>query len=95
MRRVGLLVVLGSVALAHVAWGRGESWMPAPPVPPPLESLTNEACYIEWKFRTDVTDVTTGLTADALKKKVNRLWRELEKKDDWRMVKAKCYCISQ
>ena len=33
------------------AFGRGESWMPKPPEPPPVATLTNEARYIGWNVR--------------------------------------------
>ena len=85
-----LMLVLGGLA-ASVALGRGEGWMPKPPVPPAVGTLTNEARYVEWKFREDVTDPSAGLGADALKAKVESLRRELGPKDDWRVVKAKCY----
>ena len=54
--------VLAGLALlvSTVAFGRGEGWVPKPPVPPPAATLTNEARYIEWKWREDVTDPRTG-----------------------------------
>ena len=91
MRVVDLTTAM--VLLPVLAFGRGESWMPKPPVPPPVETLTNEARYIEWKWREDVTDPSTGLNASALTKKVTALRQELEPKDDWRVVKAKCYAL--
>lgn len=50
-----------AVALPGLLLGRGESWVPRPPSPPPVATLTNEARYIEWKWRTDVTDPRTGV----------------------------------
>ena len=50
--------------LPMMAFGRGEYWVPKPPVPPPVATLTNEARYIEWKWRTDVTDQETGVTQE-------------------------------
>lgn len=55
----GILVALVSV----VAFGRGEEWMPKPPAPPPVTTLTNAARYLEWKWRMDVTDPATGIDA--------------------------------
>ena len=37
-----------------MAFGRVESWVPKPPVPPPVATLTNEARYVEWKWREDL-----------------------------------------
>jgi len=68
MNRRLLLVCVAALAV-HVAFGRGESWVAKPSVPPPVETLTNEARYVEWKFREDVTDPTTGLNAKKLKAK--------------------------
>ena len=76
---------------AGLAFGRGESWMPPPPVPPAVATLTNEQRYVEWKWREDVTDPATGLGLEALTNKVTALRRELEAKEDWRVVKARCY----
>ena len=75
------------------ASARGERWMVPPPAPPPRVTLTNEARYIEWKFREDVTDPTTGSDAVTLKRKVEALRRALGTKEDWRIVKAKCYAL--
>ena len=87
------LLAGGALVLGFTAFGRGEGWMPKPPVPPPVASLTNEARYIEWKFREDVTDPATGLDVKGLKAKVEALRKELEPKEDWRVVKAKCYSL--
>lgn len=93
MRMVVGLALAAYLGGATVAFGRGESWVPAPPAPPPLESLTNEDRYIEWKFREDVTDPTTGLDAGRLTEKVEALRREIEPTEDIRIVKAKCYAL--
>ena len=90
--RLKLLIVL-TVLVSSQAFGRGEGWMPKPPVPPPVATLTNEARYIEWKWREDVTDPSTGLGTAALTEKVTALRKELEPRDDWRVVKAKCYAL--
>lgn len=90
-------ITVGNFAMAalcaSVAFGRGESWLAKPPVPPPVATLTNEARYIEWKFREDVTDPATGLDAARLRAKVEALREELEPTEDWRVVKAKCYAL--
>ena len=90
-------IAVGGFAMAalcaSVAFGRGESWLAKPPVPPPVSTLTNEARYVEWKFREDVTDPATGLDAVRLRAKVEALREELEPTEDWRVVKAKCYAL--
>ena len=86
------LVVVTLCAL--VAFGRGEPWLAKPPAPPPVSTLTNEARYIEWKFREDVTDPSTGLDTKGLTEKAAALRNDLEAKgEDWRVVKARCYAL--
>ena len=77
--------------LPFLAFGRGEGWMPKPPVPPPVGTLTNEARYIEWKWRTDVTDPSTGVGQDAAREHLMKLSSELEPKEPWNVVKAECF----
>ena len=90
MTRVNVLAGM-AVFLPVLAFGRGESWMPKPPVPPPVETLTNEARYIEWKWREDVTDPKTGVTQERAKEKLLALSKELEPKEPWNVVKAECF----
>ena len=90
MRQNLAIVALATCAPLFV-FGRGENWVPKPPAPPAVGTLTNADRYVEWKFRTDVTDPKTGLGADALKVQVEKLARELEPKEDWAVVKATCY----
>ena len=92
-RGIAGFVFLEVALCTSVAFGRGESWLGKPPVPPPVSTLTNEARYIEWKFREDVTDIATGLDAARLRAKVEALRKELEPVEDWRVVKAKCYAL--
>ena len=85
---------LGAVLLAGLAFqafGRGESWGPKPPAPPAVGTLTNEVRYIEWKWRTDVTDPTTGADNAAAIKAIVALAGELEPKEPWNVVKASCF----
>ena len=84
---VAALVALG----AHEACARGESWVPKPPPPPPVATLTNEARYLEWKWRMDVTDPATGVDKAKAKAKILALSRELEPKEPWNVVKATCF----
>ena len=65
--------------------------MPKPPVPPPVATLTNEARYIEWKWRTDVTDPQTGVTQERAREKLLGLSEELEPTEPWNVVKARCF----
>ena len=68
MKRLIRVVVM--VLLPALAFGRGEPWVPKPPAPPAVATLTNEARYIEWKWRTDVTDPKTGVTQEQAKEKL-------------------------
>ncbi|MBO7687909.1 MAG: hypothetical protein J6V72_16090 [Kiritimatiellae bacterium] len=84
---VAALVAVG----AHEAHARGESWVPKPPPPPSVATLTNEARYLEWKWRMDVTDPATGVDKAKAKAKILALSRELEPKEPWNVVKATCF----
>jgi len=63
MKPRNILLAVVSVMAVSVSFGRGESWMPVPPVPPAVATLTKEARYVEWKWRTDVTDPSTGVNS--------------------------------
>ena len=89
MKRLIRVVVM--VLLPALAFGRGEPWVPKPPAPPAVATLTNEARYIEWKWRTDVTDPKTGVTQGQAKEKLLKLSKELEPKEPWNVVKAECF----
>ena len=89
MRREVMILALAAAPL--LALGRGESWVPKPPKPPAVETLTNADRYVEWKWRTNVTDPKTGLDAHALKARLAKMALELEPREDWSVVKAKCY----
>ena len=78
-------------ACTYEVHARGESWMPKPPPPPPVATLTNEARYLEWKWRMDVTDPATGVDKAKAKAKILSLSRELEPKEPWNVVKATCF----
>ena len=78
-------------ACTYEVHARGESWMPKPPPPPPVATLTNEARYLEWKWRMDVTDPATGVDKVKAKAKILALSRELEPKEPWNVVKATCF----
>ena len=86
IKTLGLLLFL-----PVLAFGRGEGWVPKPPVPPPVGTLTNEARYIEWKWREDVTDPKTGVTQEQAKERLLALSKELEPKEPWNVVKAECF----
>ena len=91
MRVFAVLSVTFSISVLSVVYGRGESWVPKPPVPPPAEALTNADLYIKWKWRMDVTDPSTGVNAATAAKRVKELAAELESKEPWCVVKAKLY----
>ena len=84
-------IVLYVSIFAVSAFGRGESWVPRPSVPPPVTTLTNEARYVEWKWRTDVTDPATGVGQDAARTHLLKLSKELESKEPRNVVKARCF----
>ena len=73
------------------AFGRGEPWVPKPPAPPPVSTLTNADRYVEWKWRMDVTDPSTGIDSKTAQARVMKLARELEPKEPWCVVKATLY----
>ena len=83
----GTLVALA----AAVALGRGESWTPKPPPAPPVSTLTNAARYVEWKWRTNVTDAATGVDAATARAFVLAEAKRLEASEPWCVVKATLY----
>ena len=83
----GTLVALA----AAVALGRGESWTPKPPPAPPVSMLTNAARYVEWKWRTDVTDASTGVDAATARAFVLAEAKRLEASEPWCVVKVTLY----
>ena len=83
----GTLVALA----AAVALGRGEPWTPKPPPAPPVSTLTNAARYVEWKWRTDVTDASTGVDAATARAFVLAEAKRLEASEPWCVVKATLY----
>ena len=83
----GTLVALA----AAVALGRGEPWTPKPPPAPPVSTLTNAARYVEWKWRTDVTDAATGVDAATARAFVLAEAKRLEASEPWCVVKATLY----
>ena len=80
-----------ALAAATAAFGRGEGWVPKPPTPPAVSTLTNADRYVEWKWRTDVTDPSTGVSMDAARAHLLKMSRELEPKEPWNVVKADCF----
>ena len=88
--RKAFLAAFGCVA-GVAAFGRGERWINPPQPAPAVSTLTNEARYVEWKWRTDVTDPATGVGNKAVTKEAEALVRELEPKEPWRVVKAKAF----
>lgn len=89
MRRMFMGGLVFAVALA--AFGRGEDWMPPPPALPSAATLTNAARYLEWKWRMDVTDPTTGVDAATARDRALRTAKALEAVEPWCVVKARLY----
>ena len=87
----GCNAILMLTLVPCLAFGRGEEWMPKPPPAPRVASLTNEARYVEWKWRADVTDPATGVTQEQARRKLLALSKELEPKKPWNVVKAECF----
>ena len=85
-----LLAAVG-LGLVGAAFGRGESWVVKPPAPPAAATLTNEARYLEWKWRTDVTDAGTGVDNAALKAGAAKIAAELKDREPWAVVKARMF----
>ena len=61
-----------------------------PPVP--KAALTNEADYLRRKFRQDVTDPATGLSAESLVGELKKIVAAGKASgEEWRLVKARCF----
>ena len=54
-------------------------------------AITNEATYLKWKWRMDVSDPTTGLCNDELKKGVERIYRTWADKEPWADTAARMF----
>ena len=85
---IAVVVLFG---LVGAACGRGEPWVPKPPAPPSVSTLTNADRYVEWKWRMDVTDPSTGIDSKTAQARVMKLAWELEPKEPWCVVKATLY----
>ncbi|MBQ0031839.1 MAG: pyruvate formate lyase family protein, partial [bacterium] len=91
VRTVRTLSMGAMTVIPLVAFGRGEAWIAKPPAPPAVATLTNEARYIEWKWREDVTDMATGVAQERAKEQLLALSGELEPREPWNVVKAECF----
>lgn len=57
-----------------------------------VETITDADTYLRRKFRQDVTDRTTGLSAAALAQRLDELVAAgRAAREDWRLTKAKCF----
>ncbi|MBO7166713.1 MAG: hypothetical protein J6V88_04225 [Kiritimatiellae bacterium] len=83
------LCIFALTFMPTMVFARGESWVPKKSTPP-VSTLTNESRYIEWKWRCDVTDPSTGVDNATAKKQVEKIARDLEGKVPWNIVKATC-----
>ena len=82
-----LLMILSLAAFG--AFGRGEEWVVPQRKAPPAATLTNMPLYLEWKWRTDVSDPETGLSNAALKEGVQRIFRAYEDREPWAVTRAR------
>ena len=59
---------------------------------PYVENITDDDTYLRRKFRQDVTDKTTGVGAEALKKILSEIVVSGKASgESWRITKAKCF----
>ena len=59
---------------------------------PDVENITDEDTYLRRKFRQDVTDKTTGLSQEAIAKRLAEIAVEAKASgESWRVTKAKCF----
>ena len=80
------------VLVSSPVFGRGEKWLAQrPSPPPPVSTLTNEARYIEWKWRCDVSDPSTGEDGATARERLMEMSEKLADREDWNVVKAKCF----
>ena len=82
--RFALLVAL----LPTMLFGGGK-----PSVPPPVATLTNETRYLEWKWRQDVSDPSTGLGTEALKREIAVRMPKWKAECPWTMTKARAFAF--
>ena len=84
--------VIASLAVGTAA-GRGQPWENPPKPAPPVSTLTNETRYLEWKWRTDVSDPSTGIGAAQMKRELEALARERRGKEPWELTKARLFAL--
>ena len=82
--RFTLLVAL----LPTMLFGGGK-----PSVPPPVATLTNKTRYLEWKWRQDVSDPSTGLGTEALKREIAVRMPKWTAECPWTMAKARAFAF--
>ena len=59
---------------------------------PDVENITDVDTYLRRKFRQDVTDKTTGLSQEAIAKRLAEIAAEAKNSgESWRVTKAKCF----
>ena len=57
----------------------------------PPKSFDDEATYLKWKWRTDLSDPTTGLSNAALKDGVMKVYTEYEDREPWAATSARMF----
>ena len=95
MNRVGL----GAIAVVLVAWSasaaperKQRNYLDTTWWDPYVENIADEDTYIRRKFRQDVTDKSTGISQDAIGKRLEEIVAEAKASgESWRVTKAKCF----
>ena len=80
----------------YEAWKRlakwGDPWQRgAVELAPSVLTLTNEARYLEWKWRVDVTDRSTGLDAKGMRKVWEAIATNRAPDESWQLAKGRMF----
>ena len=87
---------LARISEAELAWRPGQEFynegggqQPSVARAKPPRRIDDMASYLKWKWRTDVSDKSSGLGADALKTGVEAVVAASKGNEPWPIVKAK------
>ena len=93
--------VMGGAALAAAGWGfpclalparKQQGYLDTTWWDPYVENITDVDTYLRRKFRQDVTDKTTGISQEAIGKRLMEIVAEGKATgESWRVTKAKCF----